>query len=390
MKICFFTTEYPNQNSGGVEHVTYDLAKAFIEHGHQVHVVSIFPGKNKSEQEEEFSGLIIGSDLNKLKDTIFYIDKNDIDIIIDQSHFSITQYYLKEIKRKTKAKLIKVLHTDPAAAEKGTIDNCTIFTNNIFNIGIAKFLNPIRRIKRHRYLKNEYKRWYSLYDKIVLLSEKFIPVFMSYIKTDLQNKVTSIPNPLIINNNEAECKKDNIVLFVGRLCQQAKRPDRLIRIWEKVYLNNPNWKLIVIGEGELKQQLIDYCEKKNIQNIEFTGQTNPNPFYKKASILCLTSTCEGFSLVLIEALSNQVIPIAFNSFEAISDLISNGNNGYLIKPFNLKAYANCLNKLIQSRTLQNQIRNYITETFDDRKYNINTITNQWYVLFNSIILESNL
>lgn len=102
MNICFFTTEYPNQNSGGVEHVTYDLANAFISNGHQVHIISIFPSKNKSEQEEEFFGLIIGSDLNKLKDTISYIDKNDIDIIIDQSHFSITQYYLKEIKKKPK------------------------------------------------------------------------------------------------------------------------------------------------------------------------------------------------------------------------------------------------------------------------------------------------
>lgn len=184
-----------------------------------------------------------------------------------------------------------------------------------------------------------------------------------------------------------ETKKENIVLYVGRLCQQAKRPDRLIRIWEKVYQNNLNWKLIIIGDGELKQQLIDYCNKKNIQNIEFTGQTNPNPFYKKASVLCLTSTYEGFGLVLTEALSNRVIPIAFNSYEAISDLISNGNNGYLIKPFDLNTYANCLNQLIQSKVLQNQMRNYITETFDDRKYNINTITNQWNVLFNNIILD---
>lgn len=384
MNICFFTTEYPNLNSGGVEHVTYNLANAFIEYGHQVHVISIFPNKNKSQREKEFPGHIIGTGLNKLRDTISYIDKNDIDIIIDQSHFSITQCCLKEIKEKTKAKLIKVLHTDPAAAEKGTIDNCPMLTNNMVSIGKAKFLNTIRKIKRHKYLENEYKRWYSLYDKIVLLSQRFIPNFISYIKADPENKITSIPNPLMIDSNVTETKKENIVLFVGRLCQQAKRPDRLICIWEKVYQNNPDWKLIVIGDGELKQQLIDYCSKKKIQNIEFVGQTDPNPFYKKASILCLTSTYEGFGLVLAEALYNRVITIAFDSYEAIRDLISNGNNGFLIKPFNLKAYAICLNQLMQSKTLQNQMRNYITETFDDSKYNINTITNEWNVLFNSL------
>lgn len=384
MNICFFTTEYPNQNSGGVEHVTYNLANAFIEDGHQVYVISIFPNQNRSVQKKDFAGLIIGTDLNKLRDTISYIEKNKIDIIIDQSHFSITQCYLKEIKRETKAKLIKVLHTDPAAAEKGTIDSYPILTNNILRIGKAKILNTIRKAKRHKYLKNEYKRWYALYDKIVLLSNKFIPVFTSYIKADSQKKITSIPNPLIINSSTTK-EKENIILYVGRLCKQAKRPDRLICIWEKIFQNNPTWKLIVIGDGDLKQQLIDYCEKKNIQNIEFKGQTNPNPYYEKASILCLTSTYEGFGLVLIEALSNKVIPIAFNSYEAINDLISNGHNGYLIKPFDLNEYANCLNLLMESNELQKQIRNYITETFDNRKYNICTITNQWYILFNNII-----
>lgn len=389
MNICFLTTEYPNQNSGGVEHVTYDLANGFIENGHQVHIISIFPLKNQTEQSKLFLGIIIGNDLNKLTDTIAYIKQNNINVIIDQSHLSITQHYLGEIKKQTYAKLIKVLHTDPAAAEKGTIDNYPILSNNILNIGKAKILNTIRKAKRHQYLEKEYKRWYSLYDKIVLLSNKFIPVFTSYINTDPQNKITSIPNPLIIHGAAEKYNKEDIVLYVGRLCKQAKRPDRLIRIWEKVYRNNPTWKLIVIGDGELKQQLIDYCDKKNIQNIEFTGQTDPNPFYKKASILCLTSTYEGFGLVLTEALSNQIIPIAFNSYEAISDLISNGNNGYLIKPFDLKAYADCLTKLMQSEALQNQMRNSIAKTFDNNKYEINTITNQWNILFNEIIRGAN-
>lgn len=389
MNICFLTTEYPNQNSGGIEHVTYDLTNGFIENGHQVHIISIFPLKNQTEQPKQFPGIIIGNDLNKLTDTIAYIKQNNIDIIIDQSHYVITQYYLTEIKKHANAKLIKVLHTDPAAAEKGIIDNYPILSNNVLTIGKEKILNIIRKAKRHKYLENEYKRWYSLYDKIVLLSNKFIPVFTSYIKADPQNKITSIPNPLIIHGTAEKCDKENIVLYVGRLCKQAKRPDRLIRIWEKVYQNNPNWKLIVIGDGELKQLLIDYCDKKNIQNIEFTGQTDPNPFYKKASILCLTSSYEGFPLVINEALSHNTITIAFNSFEAATDLITNGSNGFLIKPFELDEYANCLTKLMQSNDLQNQMRNYIIKTFDNNKYDINTITNLWNILFNDIIRGSN-
>ena len=61
--------------------------------------------------------------------------------------------------------------------------------------------------------------------------------------------------------------------------------------------------------------------------------------FKLATILCMTSASESFGLVLVEAMSYGVIPFAFNSFPAVTDIIQNGINGFLVEPFDIEQYA---------------------------------------------------
>lgn len=53
-------------------------------------------------------------------------------------------------------------------------------------------------------------------------------------------------------------------------------------------------------------------KKQNIKQVTLCGYTSdPQEVYKDASILCLTSSFEGWGLVLAEAHNNGVVPIAF-------------------------------------------------------------------------------
>lgn len=52
------------------------------------------------------------------------------------------------------------------------------------------------------------------------------------------------------------------------------------------------------------------CKKQHVGNIQFIGNAKLDNYYKKAEILCMTSSFEGFGLVLTEALQNGIIPIA--------------------------------------------------------------------------------
>lgn len=85
--------------------------------------------------------------------------------------------------------------------------------------------------------------------------------------------------------------------------------------------------------------------------------------YKRAQIICVSSTYEGFSLVLTEALQYGVIPVAFDSFESVHDIIDTGKNGFLVKPFQINYYANILKSLMFNDNLRQQIQmNIQTDT----------------------------
>jgi len=70
--------------------------------------------------------------------------------------------------------------------------------------------------------------------------------------------------------------------------------------------------------------------------------------YRNASCLMLTSKHEGFGLVLIEAQAAHIPVIAFDSFISASDIIHNGSNGFLIKPFNILEFVEKLNLILEN------------------------------------------
>ncbi|RGN76255.1 glycosyltransferase [Segatella copri] len=87
--------------------------------------------------------------------------------------------------------------------------------------------------------------------------------------------------------------------------------------------------------------------KKEISSryLTFEGFQSPIEYYKRASIICMTSSFEGFPMVLVEAMQFGCVPIAFDSFEAIRDVIIPEKTGELVKPFKIKDFVNKLSIL---------------------------------------------
>jgi glycosyltransferase involved in cell wall biosynthesis len=89
---------------------------------------------------------------------------------------------------------------------------------------------------------------------------------------------------------------------VGRLSLQ-KNQDFLIDIYNNIYKLNPNSKLIILGDGELKDNLITKVKELNLEkNIIFLGnKENVEEYMSAMDALIFPSLYEGFGLVLIEA-----------------------------------------------------------------------------------------
>ena len=124
--------------------------------------------------------------------------------------------------------------------------------------------------------------------------------------------------------------------------------------------------------------------KLKLSNVCFIGQADPAPYYKKASIMCLTSSYEGFGMVITESMQNNVIPIVYHSYESVTDIIENNTTGFLIEPFKTKNFADKLDELMNKTDLMETIQQNIKNCDIKEKFNVKKITDQLENLFQKL------
>ncbi len=204
---------------------------------------------------------------------------------------------------------------------------------------------PVRKLHSLYIIKLLHRDLSVNYDKIVLLSPSFISVFKYYNSKADQNKLRVIPNMNTYEKVDTIPKK-NRVLFVGRLMSNIKGCDKLLRIWKCVGSYADEWQLDIVGDGPDRFALENYAKELGFNNVVFHGFKDPTPFYQQSKIFCMTSVVEGFGMVLIEAQQHGVVPIAFESYKAVKDIIDDSVDGFLIPPFNERQYAKKLQELM--------------------------------------------
>ena len=123
-----------------------------------------------------------------------------------------------------------------------------------------------------------------------------------------------------------------VLLSIGRLWQEKNHID-LIRAFARVATNFPEWKLKIVGEGELRSLLLDEVHQFELVNrVEFTGATrNVAAEYARASIVALPSLYESFGLVAAEALASGRPVISFDNCLGIAEMIKSGQNRLSVK-----------------------------------------------------------
>jgi len=145
-----------------------------------------------------------------------------------------------------------------------------------------------------------------------------------------------------------------VILFVGRLTQ-VKGVEFLITAFNRVHKAFPNTKLVILGRGELKQNLIELSEKLQIKNsvifLDFIERAEMPQLYAASDIFVLPSFKEPFGLVLLEAMAMEK-PIIGTRTGGIPDVITNGVNGFLIEPGNIDELSFRLAELVDNPELR--------------------------------------
>lgn len=167
--------------------------------------------------------------------------------------------------------------------------------------------------------------------------------------------ITVIGNPIRqITANGAQ-QRENIVLTIGRFIK-TKHFDHLVEVFAEI--NQPGWKLVIVGDDAKKQQLSKELKALihdlNVEEkVSMVGyRSNVEDFYNESKIFAFTSSSEGFPNVIGEALSAGLPVVAYDCDAGPSDMISDGVNGHLVPLFDKDTFRKKLQDLMSDEELR--------------------------------------
>lgn len=358
-RICIVSEQLAG---GGAERCSAVLSQFFVANNCSVHHIIVI-----DKVEYEYSGELLN--LGKLKGVEFnwsdrmlrfkvlhrFFRKNKFDFIIDTRvvNRQLQEYFITKFVYN--APLISMVHS---------------FMTELY-------------FPKNKYLA---KTIFSKAKKIIAVSD----AITDKIKREYYyNQVQTIYNPIDSIYIEKQSKEDlkldyNFVVAVGNMNTNVKQFDQLIDCYSKSDLPKLGIKLVILGEGSLKNEYINQVKKIKLEDkIIFNGKTaNPFPYYKNAIFTLLTSKNEGFPTVLLESLVCETPVIAYDCQSGPNEIIANNENGILVENQNQQKMIAAINEMVSNKNLYLHCKKNAKTSVE--KFSIQNVGNQWLQLFNSL------
>jgi len=313
-KIIFFL---PSLNGGGAERVTLNIIKQLSMQDYEIHLVLV---KKVGEYLKLIPKYVKIYDLQSSK-TLYSIYKFRKLIQIIQPHIIYSTLYRTHIVLYLG---LFNIQNKPSTILRIPNSPKLIFEKNEISQGMRFFLklafkNATTIIAQTPQMKDEIIKYYPI------LTQK-VKVIINPLDTkhiDISTQSNQNPfNPKYIN-----------IVASGRILPQ-KGFDILIKSFQKVYLENSNYRLHIIGRNysnyqEKYQLLIDKLNLNNV--INFLGfQHNPYIYYKNSDLFVLSSRWEGLPNTILENLYLNKPIVATKCIPFMTTLIKEGRNGFLV------------------------------------------------------------
>ena len=390
MNILIFSLDNQPQFLGGIKRVSLILGKEWLLKGHHVSFLTYCRSSLKLDEIDGIKQFFfpdindINSEINRQFLKKFLLDE-DVEIVlnphVEDENFTKLSFVAKSCE---KVKLVTALHFSPTHLID--ITSRSFFNSYYLGYDIRKWMRDVLMYFRFKWFKkseieNDTRQWYNEVidssDKFVVLSKEFLSFF-----DGPEHKITYMNNPSVHNHEIEQYKKDKSIVWCGRLdVNGQKQVLTMLRIWKRIEDENNGWKLYILGNGDVPL-INSYISKYKINRVEVAGFCNPFDYYKKAKIVAMTSSTEGWGMVLVEGQSCGCVPIAFGSYASIKDIISNHENGIIVKAFDEYEYARQLTKLIKDEEDWKRLSENAIESI--HRFEAESIAQKWLELFLSI------
>lgn len=126
-------------------------------------------------------------------------------------------------------------------------------------------------------------------------------------------------------------KDDKVILFVGRMTAE-KQPVKMIEIFQKLYEKSANYRLLMVGQGELLEEVEQEINKKELNSVVKIHKKVPNDrmweLYRLAECYVNLNTHEIFGMAILEAMYYENVVVALRA-PGPELIIENERTGYL-------------------------------------------------------------
>lgn len=241
---------------------------------------------------------------------------------------------------------------------------CPPFTTAFLPLFTKKPVIGIVHMLAAEDMERKYKLPFHLIQNLGLKTYKYIIVTSETLRKKIKNTTSSCLLTIISNGISSVYKptitKQKYILFLGRIEIDQKGIDLLISTFKKFHDLNPDYKLIIAGngdQGEIKKakELTVSTGLKN--NVIFKGRVSGNgkeTLLKNTACLVIPSRFETFSLVALEAMAYGAPVISFD-IDGLKWIPT--NVAVKVSPYDLNGLTKALIKVVSNKTFsQNMIK----------------------------------
>jgi phosphatidylinositol alpha-mannosyltransferase len=392
MKIGFIsphTFTYP----GGVQKHTLALKKEFEKRGH---IVKIIYPREKIPQKKDKDAILLGGALfisgNASKTNLSLnitplsivrkLKKEKFDILHFQNFGVFLPWQILGAADQFGEKPLKIL-TFHAFLEASRIFREIPFFMDIFNDYILPKFDGLIGVSKPVLSQLKYNGPTKIIPNGVDLD--FFNPKGEKIEKFCVDPFTPLDNS--VSNGASLRKSASIlnILFVGRI-EKRKGLLYLVKAFEILKKKGQNIRLIVVGDGDKKEDIEDYVKKHQILDVFFEGEVkekNLPKYYRTADICCFPSVYgEAFGIVLLEAMASGKPVVAFAN-QGYKEVLTGKGADFLVKPKDIQNLVKKLTILTKNDKKRKEMGEWGRK--ETEKYSWDKIANQTLKFYDEVI-----
>lgn len=241
---------------------------------------------------------------------------------------------------------------------------------------------------RHKIIKFVVQYTFKRADRIISVGSSLKESIIKESNYDISNKVVLLPNGVDTNlfdfkidkkkvRDKLNISKKDFIIFHAKSFVPNNGQRYLIKAFNTSLKSFPNSKLILAGEGPLKQESVELCKKLGISNnVMFLGDVPHNkiPFLMAASDLVVIPSIsinkleESSCILALEAMAMKK-PVIATNIGGLKDSIINGKTGILVNDKNPDEISININKLINNSLMNYKLsKNAFNYIKNERKW----------------------